>query len=100
MTFQEFEATLGAKQPPATLPLLLRALWLERNGQWSGAHDIAQRDEADPLFCWLHAYLHRREGDLGNAGHWYRRAGRTGFAGTEAEEWQALAQAALGKEIV
>ncbi|MCC3159212.1 hypothetical protein LJ737_18365 [Hymenobacter sp. 15J16-1T3B] len=98
MTSADFAATLTAPAPPAQLPPLLRALWLEHHGHWDAAHDLAQQDETDRLACWLHAYLHRREGDLANAGYWYRRAGRARFAGSEAEEWQALVQAALPKE--
>lgn len=98
MTYADFTATLAAPTPPAELSPLLWALWLEQRGHWAAAHDLAQADEADPLACWLHAYLHRREGDLGNAGYWYRRAGRTRFAGSEAAEWQALVQAALEAE--
>ncbi|RAK66956.1 hypothetical protein [Hymenobacter edaphi] len=96
MTYAEFTATLSASAPPPGLSPLLRALWLEHHGRWAAAHDLAQQDETDPLSCWLHAYLHRREGDAGNAGYWYRRAGRGRFAGSEAEEWQALVWAVLG----
>ena len=95
MTYADFTATLTTPAPPAALPPLLRALWLEHHGHWAAAHDLAQQNETDPLSCWLHAYLHRREGDPGNAGYWYRRAGRPRFAGTEAEEWQALVRTAL-----
>ncbi|GAB2960891.1 hypothetical protein GCM10027048_31020 [Hymenobacter coalescens] len=98
MTPAEFTATLSAAAPPAQLSPLLRALWLEHRGDRDGAHELAQQDEASPLACWLHAYLHRREGELGNAGYWYRRAGRSRFAGSEAEEWQALVQTVLHKE--
>ncbi|HJS38624.1 MAG TPA: hypothetical protein VJ789_10915 [Burkholderiales bacterium] len=49
---------------------------LAEQGDWHGAHDIVQRDESDPLSCWLHAVLHRQEGDLTNARYWYARCGR------------------------
>ena len=81
MTYADFTATLPAPTPPAALPPLLRALWLEHHGRWAEAHDLTQQDETAPLACWLHAYLHRREGDPANAGYWYRRAGRARFAG-------------------
>jgi hypothetical protein len=95
MTYDEFVSSLSEAVPLAALPPLLRALWLEYHGDWPAAHEIAQDDETDPVACWLHAYLHRREGDLANANYWYRRAGRVRFAGSEAEEWSALVRAAL-----
>ena len=58
-------------------------------GDWNGAHELAQADET-ACGAWLHAHLHRIEGDAGNAGYWYRRAGRTPFTGTIEEEREAL----------
>jgi hypothetical protein len=55
---------------------LAEALRLAEQGDWHGAHGIVQRDETDPLSCWLHAVLHRQEGDLTNARYWYARCGR------------------------
>ena len=55
---------------------LARALRLAEAGDWHGAHGIVQRDEDDPLSCWVHAVLHRLEGDTGNARYWYSRCGR------------------------
>jgi len=55
---------------------LKRALALLAAGDWDGAHQIAQRDETHTLYCWLHAILHKIEGDSGNARYWYARAGR------------------------
>jgi hypothetical protein len=54
---------------------LIRAVDLALAGDWNGAHEIAQQDEADPAFCWLHAALHKIEGDAANARYWYRRSG-------------------------
>jgi hypothetical protein len=56
--------------------LLAEALRLAEQGDWEGAHGIVQRDEVDPLSCWIHAVLHRQEGDLSNARYWYPRSGR------------------------
>jgi len=56
---------------------LRRGVDLAIAGDWDGAHQIAQSDEADSLFCWLHAILHKIEGDNGNSRYWYRRAGRS-----------------------
>ncbi|GAA4376334.1 hypothetical protein [Hymenobacter koreensis] len=94
MTYPDFLTTLTAAAPPATLPPPLRALWHDHRNQWSAAHNIAQTNETATLYCWLHAYLHRREGDTGNAGYWYRRAGRPNFTGSLQQEWEALARAA------
>lgn len=54
---------------------LKHAIDLALAGDWDGAHTVAQRDEADPLYCWLHACLHKMEGDAGNSHYWYRKAG-------------------------
>jgi hypothetical protein len=55
---------------------LAAALRLAERGDWHGAHAIVQRDEYDPVACWLHAVLHRQDGDLTNARYWYARCGR------------------------
>jgi hypothetical protein len=55
---------------------LARALSLAEGGDWRGAHEIVQRDEEDPVSCWIHAVLHHQEGDLMNARYWYARCGR------------------------
>ncbi|MWD29143.1 hypothetical protein E0K89_016815 [Aquicoccus sp. SCR17] len=73
---------------------LIRALDLLEAGDWEGAHVIAQ-DDPGAAAAWLHAHLHRVEGDAPNAAYWYRRAGRPVFDGSEAEEREAL-RAALG----
>jgi len=58
---------------------LLRAIDLALGGQWDAAHRVVQQDEADPMACWIHAVLHKIEGDLGNSRYWYRRAGKLDF---------------------
>lgn len=73
-----------------TLPPLLHALWHDAHGDWDRAHSIAQEIET-PDAAWVHAYLHRKEGDAPNAGYWYHRAGRTAFEGSLHTEWTALA---------
>lgn len=60
---------------PAGASLALQAMWWDRQGDWEKAHDCAQRQD-DRDGAWVHAYLHRKEGDLANAGYWYRRAGK------------------------
>ena len=73
MTLAEFRASLAAAAPPPGLPPALAALWRDAKGDWDGAHDLAQTDEGG-AGDWVHAYLHRKEGDEGNAAYWYRRA--------------------------
>ena len=63
----------AAGTPPKDLSDELQVLWLSKAGDWHGAHDIAQ-DLPDPHGAWLHAHLHRQEGDLANASYWYHRA--------------------------
>jgi len=72
----------------------LAALLQDTAGNWEAAHDAAQADET-PAGAWVHAYLHRKEGDLGNAGYWYRRAGRPVAKGELAAEWEQIAGALL-----
>lgn len=70
----------------------LRALWHEGSGDWAAAHAVVQ-DMDDAEAAWIHAYLHRREGDLSNADYWYRRAGRKRPAMGLDEEWVFLVEA-------
>jgi hypothetical protein len=95
MTVDELRDSLGRAQPPAGLTPLLNALWLDGHGDWNGAHNIAQ-DDASREAAWVHAYLHRKEGDESNAGYWYRQAGRAPFAGSLEEEWATIASALIG----
>ncbi len=94
MTLDDFVASLGSDAPPPALAKPLAALWWARRGDWDGAHAIVQ-DEAGAEAAWVHAYLHRREGDAGNAAYWYRRAGRTMAGATLAAEWDAIATTLL-----
>ncbi|HEX5959289.1 MAG TPA: hypothetical protein VFY92_11640 [Hyphomicrobiaceae bacterium] len=66
---------------------LIRAVDLAIAGDWTGAHEIVQQDEGDPTFCWVHAVLHKIEGDAGNARYWYRRSGQAyeAYADAKAE---------------
>ncbi len=83
--------------PPAGLPADLRVLWLARAGRWDDAHDACQ-DLPDPAGAWIHAWLHREEGDLGNAAYWYSRARKPVPAkGLSLEdEWLEIARALVG----
>jgi len=92
MDVKTFRESLSSASPPAGLAPPLNALWHAAKGDWDGAHRIVQ-DEASAEAAWVHAYLHRVEGDLGNAGYWYRRAGKPVAKGPLDEEWDAIAAA-------
>ena len=96
MTIDEFKLSLSDPYPPKSLSQYLVALWHDGNGDWDSSHDIAQ-DIEDSDGSWIHAYLHRKEGDEWNAGYWYRRAGKPFFNGSLEEEWTELAMEFLKK---
>ena len=75
MDLPAWKASLGSAEPPRELPPLVEALWWDAHGAWERAHTIAQ-DVEGREGAWVHAYLHRREGDESNAGYWYRSAGK------------------------
>jgi hypothetical protein len=89
MDIATFRASIAQAEPPAGLSLALQTLWWEAKGDWKRAHECAQEDRASTGSI-VHAYLHRVEGDLSNAGYWYKRAGRPPATGTVADEWAAL----------
>jgi hypothetical protein len=92
--FETFRESLGAPAPPAGLTPALQALWHDARGNWDAAHGYAQQQE-DRSGAWVHAYLHRKEGDLPNAGYWYLRAGQPVASGPLDEEWAAITRALL-----
>jgi hypothetical protein len=96
MDFAAFTASLSRRTPPAVLSLALCALWWDAKGAWDKAHDCAQKQD-DAAGAWVHAYLHRKEGDAANAGHWYRRAGKRVSTATLTAEWEAITRALLGE---
>ena len=90
MTLAEFRASVTSATTPPGIPALLRALWHDAAGDWDEAHRIAQDvDDADG--SWVHAYLHRKEGDAANAAYWYRRAGRPASRLSLDDEWAEIA---------
>jgi hypothetical protein len=91
MDLTEFRASIAATEPPAGLSPPLLTLWWEAKGDWQKAHACAQ-DDRSSAGSTVHAYLHRVEGDLSNAGGWYSRAGRVPATVPLAEEWEALAR--------
>jgi hypothetical protein len=95
MTLEQFEATLTGEAPPQGVSNSLAAMWYDGKGHWEQAHDIAQ-DIHTPEGSWVHAYLHRKEGDNWNANYWYNRAGRSMPAITLEQEWKEMVKALLG----
>lgn len=94
MKMADFKASLSAAAPAPDLAAPLAALWWAAKGHWDEAHRLVQ-DEAGASAAWVHGYLHRVEGDLGNAGYWYRRAGQPAASGTMETEWERIASALL-----
>ena len=94
MDFETYKASLSQDAPPEGLSMAAQALWWEAKGDWHLAHQCAQK-QADANGAWAHAYLHRVEGDLRNAGGWYGRAGRPMPTTTTPlkEEWETIARA-------
>lgn len=93
MTFHDFNLSLGEATPPQ-MPPLLTAMWWDAKGDWSRAHEIAQ-DITAIDGSRVHAYLHRKEGDSGNAGYWYHRAGHSPSRLPLEEEWSEIVQSLL-----
>lgn len=99
MSFEELRQSIGGDAaPPAGASALVQALWHDARGDWERAHACAQ-DVHDRDGSWVHAYLHRKEGDRGNAGYWYARAGRPMPAAnlTLEAEWAEIARVLVGK---
>jgi hypothetical protein len=94
MSTVDFRASLSDAAPPPELAAPLLALWWAARSNWDAAHKIVQ-DENDANSAWVHAYLHRVEGDLGNAGYWYRRAGQPVASGGLLTEWDQIVSALL-----
>jgi hypothetical protein len=91
MTLDEFKTSVTGTTPPARSSTLLQALWHDAKGDWEKAHALAQSVE-DADGAWVHAYLHRKEGDSSNASYWYNRAGRS-FSRTSLQaEWDDIAR--------
>lgn len=99
MSFEELRQSIERDAaPPAGASLVVQAMWHDARGDWEKAHQCAQ-DDPGRDGSWVHAYLHRKEGDLGNAGYWYSRAGRKMPApGVTLEaEWEAIARELVGR---
>jgi len=99
MDLTTFKKTLHGEKPSAQWSILLQALWYDGKGDWHRAHDIADGHPAEGA-KWVHAYLHRKDGDEWNAQYWYRQAGRTFPINSLEEEWEELVKWFLEKEDV
>jgi hypothetical protein len=95
MTLDDFTASLSGDTPPHALPASLAAMWYDGKGDWEQAHNIAQ-DIPTREGSWVHAYLHRKEGDSGNANYWYNRAGQSMPDYSLDQEWKEMVRSFLG----
>ena len=98
MKLQDYLSSLKDPSEPERCSPYLKALWHEKRGDWDAAHKIVQ-DINDRSAAWVHAYLHRREGDQGNAAYWYERADRPLPATSLDDEWHEIVGGLVNPEI-
>ena len=89
MNIETFKESTRAATPPSGLSVSLESMWYQGKGNWEEAHRLAQ-SEISPSGSWVHAYLHRVEGDLGNAAYWYRLAGSPLCTSNLDHEWEEI----------
>ena len=89
MDLKTFKASTEKNKPPKDISPCLEAMWYQANGNWDDAHRIAQ-SEKSPAGSWVHAFLHRVEGDIGNASYWYRLADRPVCTSSLNDEWEKI----------
>ena len=94
MTLAAFKDSLNKNKPAEGLPPLLQAMWHDVKGDWNAAHDLAQ-DIDTKKGAWVHAFLHRKEGDGSNAAYWYDRAGKKYSTKSLSEEWEEIVNSLL-----
>jgi hypothetical protein len=94
MNVSSFKESLSQGQPPETTSVYLNALWYDAKGEWDKAHGLIQ-DVEDKNASWIHAYLHRKEGDTGNADYWYSRAAKKRPLVSLNEEWEDIVSALI-----
>ena len=97
MTFAEFEQSLKSKTPPRGLAPAIAALWWAKKGDWEQAHTVVMNTDGRAA-AWVHAHLHRVEGDAGNAAYWYRQAKKPVATGPLDAEWRAIVAAQLADD--
>jgi len=94
MSLQEFITTLSHNHQPENLSPLLKAMWHDGHGNWNKAHNMVDSLE-DKTASWVHAYLHRKEGDVWNADYWYRKAGKNRPDVSLQNEWETIVKSLL-----
>ena len=94
MQLEDFIKSINHAEPPQGVSTYLLALWYDGNGDWAKAHSCVDHLD-DSTACWVHAYLHRKEGDTWNADYWYRRANKKRPSITLQEEWNDIAKSLL-----
>jgi hypothetical protein len=98
MTLEQFHTSLQQPTPPVALPPLLTALWWDAKGDWNQAHEIAQAENGADA-AWVHAYLHRKEGDVANAAYWYNRAYQPRCTSPLDAEWNQIVSALINSPL-
>jgi hypothetical protein len=100
MNLDEFTKLIEKQERcPSSVPQALQALWYDKKGDWDKAHQLVQ-NASDTDSAWVHAYLHRKEGDLSNARYWYRRSGKPEFTADLNKEWEQIATDLLGENLI
>ncbi len=94
MQFEIFSASLQTNNLPQGLTVYLQSLWYDAKDDWHKAHALVD-SLTDSTACWVHAYLHRKEGDIGNADYWYRRPGKIRHSVSLQQEWETIVKALL-----
>jgi hypothetical protein len=97
MTLEEFQQSIAANDPPAEFTHALAGLWWDAKGDWVRAHSSAMLDKSNDG-SWVHAYLHRKEGDRENAAYWYGRADKPFCEESLQEEWLVITRELLSRQ--
>jgi hypothetical protein len=94
MQFEEYANSLNSNYPPENINQFAQAMWYDAKGDWEKAHNIVQDIENKTAYR-IHAYLHRKEGDSGNAGYWYNKASTKLPDYSLEKEWEEIVKAVL-----
>lgn len=90
MDITDFKESLLTSSPPVGASEYIKALWYDAKNNWKKAHELIQ-SLPDKNASRIHAYLHRKEGDIGNADYWYAKAGKKRPSVSLGEEWEQIA---------